>query len=245
LLVLAFVTAGTTSAVATVDGQAITLTTFRVWLSDAAVSAHASDSKVPAFVPDAPNYARCIAFERKATAKKGSKAASVATLRADCSAINVTLAGEVMQFLVSAQWFLDEGEREHVTVTAAQVQRALHSSFPKTAGLTQFLNTNGLNRSNLEFEARAALVAEKLSAEHSGPKPTISSAQISAYYKADRSEVGDATLAQATPTIREVLTAEAEAPTFDAWLSKVQGYFRPRTTCAQGYRIAYYCVGGS
>jgi len=245
LLVVAFLAAGSTSAVATVDGHAVTLSTYRDWLKTAAVSAHASDSAVPAFVPDAPSYSRCIAFERTAATKGGSKAPSVATLRSDCRELRVTLAEEVMQFLLSGQWYLDQGAREHVTVSAAEVQQALHSSFPKTTGLTQFLNSNGLSRSDLEFEARAALVAQKLSARHSGPTPTISSTQIASYYNANRSQIGNETLAQATPAIRQLLIAQAQAPTFDAWLSKVQSYFRPRTTCAQGYRIAYYCRRGS
>lgn len=245
LLVVAFAGAGSTPAVATVDGHAITLATYSDWLNAAAVSAHASDSGVPAFVPDAPGYSRCIGFERNASAKSGSKVPSVATLRADCSELRVTLAEGVMQFLLSGQWFLDQGAREHVTVTAAQVQRILHGSFPKTTGLTQFLDASGLSRSDLEFEARATLVAETLTDRHSGPTPTITSSQIASYYNANRSQIGNETLTQATPAIRQVLISTAQAPTVDAWLSDVQSYYKPRTTCARGYRIGYYCGEGS
>jgi len=242
LLVIAFVAAGSaTPAVATVDGQNITLPTFQDWLKAAAVSAHSSDSEVPAFVPDAPSYSRCVAFEQKALSKGSSKAPSVTTLRTDCGELRATLAEEVMQFLLGGEWFLDQGAREHLSVSAAQVQRAMHSSFPKATGLTEFLNDNGLSRSDLEYEARAALMAQQLSARHSGPTPTISASEISSYYNSNRSEMGNDTLEQATPAIRAALIEAAQAPTFDAWMSTVQKYFQPRTVCAAGYRIAYYC----
>jgi hypothetical protein len=243
LLVVALVVAGgSSSSVATVDGHPISLSSYRDWLRAAAVSAHAGDSAVPAFVPDAPAYARCISFERAATSKSGSTP-SAATLRSDCRVIRTTLAEEVMQFLLDNQWFLDQGAREGVTISAAQVQKALHTSFPKTTGLTQFLNSNGLSRSDLEYEARAALVAQRLTSRHSGPTPTITPAQITSYYNQHRSQIGTETLAQATPAIRLTLIAQAQAPALNAWMSKLQKYFQPRTECAVGYRIAYYCRG--
>lgn len=244
LLVVAFLVGGSSPAVATVDGHPISLSTYQDWLRAAAVSAHAGDSVVPAFVPDAPGYTRCISFERTVTRKSGSTAPSESALRSDCSLIRATLAEEVMQFLLDGQWFVDQGAREGLTVSDAQVQKALRTSFPKTTGLTRFLDSNGLSRSDLEFEARAALIAEKLTARHSGPTPTITSAQIASYYNKNRSQIGSETLAQATPAIRQTLIAQAQAPTFDAWMAKVQKYFQPRTACASGYRIAYYCQGG-
>ncbi|HWE32549.1 MAG TPA: hypothetical protein VG410_03640 [Solirubrobacteraceae bacterium] len=244
LLAIALLTTdGSSPAVATVDGQPISLSSYRDWLRAAAVSAHAGDSAVPAFVPDAPSYSRCIVFERAAAGKGGSTVPSESTLRSYCNQIRVTEAEEVMQFLLDGQWFVDQGAREGLGVSAAQVQKALHTSFPKTTGLSQFLNSNGLNRSDLEFEARAALLAEKLTARHSGPTPTISSAQIDSYYNKNRSQIGNETLAQATPAIRQTLISTAQAPAFDAWMSKLQKYFQPLTDCAAGYRIAYYCRG--
>jgi hypothetical protein len=246
LLVIAVLAAGSTQAVATVDGHAITLATYQDWLKAAAVSTNASNSAIPPFVPDAPGYPRCMSFERAVAAKSGVKTPpSVATLRTACSQIRVTLAEEVMQFMLSGQWFLDQAARENVTVSPQEVQRALHSSFPKTTGLTQFLSSNGLSRSDLEFEARAALLAGKLTDRHSGPTPTITSAQIASYYDANRSQIGNETLAQATPAIRQALISSAQAPTFNAWLSTVQRYYQPRTICARGYRIAFYCARGS
>jgi hypothetical protein len=244
-LVAAVLAAGSTQAVATVDGDAITLASYQDWLQAAAVSTNSSNSEFPPFVPDAPSYPRCVSFERAAATKSGGAAPSAAALRSACGQIRVTLAEEAMQFLLSGQWFLDQAAREHVTVSAQEVQRALHSSFPKTTGLTQFLNSNGLSRGDLEFEARTALLAGKLSARHSGPTPTISAAQIASYYQANRSQIGNQTLAQATPAIRQALIASAQAPTFNAWLATVQRYYQPRTICARGYRIAFYCRRGS
>ena len=246
LLAAAFVFGHSSSAaVATVDGRQISLADYQEWLQSAAASVHASDRDIPSFVPDAPGYARCVAYERKALTKKGSKAPTTSTLHTDCSAIRVVLAQEVMGFLLGAQWYLNEGQREGISVSAAQVQKALHTSFPKTTGLNTFLNSSKLSRSDLEFEVRAELVAQKLSARHSGPTPKITSAQIASYYDKNKSEMGKDTLAQATSAIRETLIQAAEAPTIDAWSTKVQKYLQPRTTCAPGYRIAYYCRGAA
>ncbi len=229
---------------ATVDGQGISLASYHDWLKAAAVSAHSGDKYLPAFVPDAPKYPRCIAYERTALGKTG-KSQSVATLRSFCSDLRVTLAEDVMEFLLSARWFLDEGSREGVSVSAAQVQKAMHSSIPKTAGLKEFLSTNGLTSDDLQYEARTALIAEKLSERHTGPTPTITSTEISDYYTKYHSEMDGESLAKATPAIREILVETAQAPTYDAWTSKIQKHFQPLTVCAPGYRIGYYCKGAA
>jgi hypothetical protein len=235
---------GTSPAVATVNGQAITLSSYRGWLTVAAVSAHAADSAVPPFAPDAPRYSRCVAFLDRAAAKSHAHAPTVASARGDCRQLRVALAEEVMRFLLSGRWFLDEGAREHVAVGAATLRGALHSSFPKTAGLTAFLSSNGMSRDELLFEARTSLVAQRLSVRHSGPIPSISAAQIAAYYAANRSAIGTATLQQATPAIRQALIAQAQAPKFAAWLTTVRRRLQPRTRCARGFRVAGYCARG-
>ena len=243
LLAACLVGHSSSAAVATVDGQRISLASYQEWMESAAASVHTSDSAIPSFVPDAPGYTRCIAFERTALTKKSSKAPTTSTLRTDCSDIRAVLAEEVMGFLLAAQWYLDEGQREGISVSADQVQKALHKSFPKTTGLNTFLNSSKLSRGDLEFEVRAELVAQKLSARHSGPTPKITSAQITSYYNKNRSEMGKDTLAQATSVIRQTLIEEAQAPTLDAWSAKVEKNLQPHTTCAPGYRIAYYCRG--
>jgi hypothetical protein len=120
------------------------------------------------------------------------------------------------------------------------VQSAVHSSLPKT-GLVSYLKGNGLSRADLTFEARVSLIAQKLSQQHAGPTPTITAAQIQQFYTANKSSIGNATLAQATPAIKQQLIAEAQAPAVEKYLSQVQKRFQPHTSCARGYRVAYYC----
>jgi hypothetical protein len=242
LLVVAFVTSGSSTAtVARVAGKPIGLTSYRHWVAVSAVSAHASDASLPPFVPDAPSYSRCIAFERAAEVKAHKSVPSEATLRTDCSSLRTSLAESAVELLVSGQWILDQGVREHVTPSAAQVRSALHSSFPKASGLVHFLSTSKLSRADLEFELRVALTGNQLSARHSGATPTVTAAQISAYYTANRSQIGNETLQQATPAIRQALIAQAQAPAVEAYLTGVQKYWLQRTTCARGYRITNYC----
>jgi hypothetical protein len=241
LLAVAFASSGSsTKTVAKIDGKPISLATYRHWMLASAQSAHASNSAVPPFVPDAPSYTRCIAYERGTQA---GKTATVAQLRSACKALHVSFAESVMELLISGQWILEQGGRENVSVTPAKIQSSLHASFPQSAGLAHFLGSNGLDRSDLEYEARVDLVAQGLNGRHAGAPPTVTAAQIAAYYSANRSQIGNESLAQATPAIRQALIAQAEAPKIASYLTSVQRYWQPRTTCVSGYRIAYYCAG--
>jgi hypothetical protein len=241
LLIVALATQGSsTKRVATVNGTAITLGDYQRWLNAAATSEHATSSSLPGFLPDAPNYTRCIAFLRSQATKSGANVTQ-STLRTDCEAYRLALAESVVQFLISSHWFLEEGVREHVNIAPAQIRSQMHGSFPTSSGLVHFLNTSGLSRSDLEFEARVYLVAQRLNQLHGGPVPTITDAQISSYYTKNKSSFGSTTLTQATPTIRQALIAQAQAPTLNRYLQKIQSYFQPRTSCAPGYRIVTYC----
>jgi len=240
-LVLAFATKSSskTQPVATVDGQEISLQTFDHWLKSSAIAAHSSSSSIPNFVPDAPGYVKCIQYIHQA-AVKAKKTVSDTTALSDCHQLREALAEEVMQLLISSYWILHEGQLEGVSVTQAQIDDAVHKSLPKT-GLVSYLKGNGLSREDLAFEAKVSLIAQKLSSRHAGATPTITAAQIQQFYNANKSSLGSETLAQATPAIKQELIAEAQAPAVEKYLTTVQQRFQPRTTCARGYRVAYYC----
>jgi hypothetical protein len=240
-LIVAIATSGSSSAqtVATVDGQPITIQTFNHWLKSSAIAAHSSSSSIPPFVPDAPAYVRCIRFINTAQAKAG-KHPSPTTLLSDCKQLRTALAEEVMQLLISSYWILHEGAQEGISVSQTQINNAVHSSLPKT-GLVNYLKGNGLSRADLSFEAKVSLIAQKLSQRHAGPTPTITQAQIEQFYNANKSSIGNETLAQATPAIKQELIVEAQAPTVEKYLAQVQKHFQPKTRCARGYRVAYYC----
>jgi hypothetical protein len=243
LLAIAFAASGSsTKEVAKVGGKSISLSTFQHWMVASAQSAHASNSSIPPFVPDAPSYARCIAYERGTQA---GKTASVAQLRSACQALHVSFAESVMELLISGQWILDQGAQENVTVSPAKIQSSLHASFPQSTGLAHFLNSNGLDRSDLEYEAQVDLMAQGLNGRHAGTPPTVTAAQIASYYNTNRSQMGGETLAQATPAIHQALIAQGEAPAIERYLTSVQRHWQPQTTCVSGYRIAYYCASHS
>ena len=240
-LVVALLVSGSSSAgsVVTVDGTKISAPTFNHWLKGSALSAHSQTATIPPFPPDAPRYTRCMAFVDAAQVKAG-KHPSNATLLTDCQQLRTALAEEVMQFLISSNWILHEGSSEGVTVSPSAVQAAVHSSLPKT-GLVQYLRGSGLSRADLTFEARVSLIAQKLSQAHAGATPTITAAQIQQFYTTYKSQLGNETLTQATPVIRQELIAQAQSPAVEKYLSTVQKHFQPLTRCARGYRIAYYC----
>ena len=240
-LVIAFATKSSSKAatVATVDGHPITIQTFDHWLKSSAIAAHSSSSQIPPFVPDAPAYVKCIQFIDAAQIKAGKHPSST-TLLSDCKQLRSALAEEVMQLLISSYWILHEGAQEGISVTASQVASAVHSSLPKT-GLVSYLKGNGLSRADLTFEAKVSLIAQRLSQRHAGATPTITATEIAQFYNANKSSIGSETLTQATPAIKQQLIAEAQAPAVEKYLAGVQKRFQPTTTCAAGYRVAYYC----
>jgi hypothetical protein len=166
LLVIALVAPiGSAASVAQVGGQAITFNEYRDWLGAAAVSAHSSDHSLPPFPPDAPSYGRCVAFEQRATAA-GKSRPSARTLRGACRLLLLEESESTVGTLISSQWIIDQGQREHVRVTAAAMQSAMHKSFAKSGTLARFLAQNGLTRVQLDRELRAELIAQRLSALH-------------------------------------------------------------------------------
>ncbi|WP_249009865.1 hypothetical protein [Conexibacter sp. DBS9H8] len=241
LLILAIVATGSSSvAIANVNGTPITLAAYRAWLSTEVASLHASDTAIPPFVPDPPSYARCIAYV-DGHRSSGAKALTHNQAKLTCSTLRAVLAEDVITMLVSSQWYLQQAAREHITISAAAVDKAVHGSFPKASALLHYLDTEKMTQAQLRYEARAGLAADKLAARHSGPTPTISAAQIAAYYSANRTSFPKESLTQATPVIRATLIQSAQAPALDKYLGTVQKYFLVRTTCAHGYRIAGYC----
>jgi hypothetical protein len=239
----------TTTEVAAIDGQPITLVTYDHWLAAAAHSAHTSNAAYPNFAPDAPSYSRCAAYVKTATTKSGTAAPSAATLLTDCRDIEASLASDVMQILVSGQWILQEGTRQRVTIPAAKIdtslQSAIKSTFSKGSGLTQFLQSSGEDRSDLRYQVQVSLTAQQLEAQHAGHVPTITAAQISAYFTAHPAAYKGKTLAQATAAIRTTLEQSAASAIVARYLAALHAYWSPRTTCATGYRIAYFCGSGT
>src|SRR3954464_13213729 len=133
------------NAVATVDGNAITKSTFTHWLT----GAPKSGGQPPPAIPKPPDFAACVAAKRKALPKpaKGQPKTTDAQLKTQCKQEYDSLRDQVLQLLISFQWIQGEAKDLGVKVTDAEVKKQFETqkkaSFPKEADYKKFLKTSG------------------------------------------------------------------------------------------------------
>ena len=176
--------------VATVAGNPISTQAFNHWLYvDAKGNASQSPGQ-PVIVPnDPPNFTKCINQARAAIPQL--KKTSVKTVKADCSMLFTSLSGQVMGFLIQAYWYQAEAHKQGLTLTNAQIQKALAAAkkgqFKTSAQYAAFLKQSGQTANDILYRVRVNQVFEKLIKQH---PTTVSSADVSAYYSAHKSQFG-------------------------------------------------------
>ncbi|HEY2202583.1 MAG TPA: hypothetical protein VGH56_11890, partial [Solirubrobacteraceae bacterium] len=108
-------------SVVAVDGKGVTKTAFNHWMSVAGASSATTPGSKPA-VPVPPNYTACIASA--AAAAKTAKAKTTPTqaqLKSQCEQQYKSYKDEVMSFLISSEWVLQEAKRLGVHLTDQEV----------------------------------------------------------------------------------------------------------------------------
>jgi hypothetical protein len=79
---------------------------------------------------------------------------------------------QAMQFLVSAQWLLQESERLGVTASDTEVRRAFEEdkreAFPREKDYREFLETSGRTEADLLFQVRLSVLTNKLQKKTEG-----------------------------------------------------------------------------
>ncbi len=178
------------NAVADVAGNPITTQAFNHWMYVAAKSQAAQSPGSPVIVPnDPPNFNNCVAEVRQqipSLAKTATK-----TLRSDCGQLFTSLSAQVMDFLIKAYWYQADAAKMHISVSDAEVQKALSTAksqqFPTAAGFQTFLTQTGQTLPDIVYRFRINAVVEKLVAKHHA---TVTQAQILAYYNSHASQFG-------------------------------------------------------
>ncbi len=175
------------NSVAKVGDSTITKKDFDRWLKNAASGQQQGGAGV---VPDPPDYTKCVAALKKQAGAGGGKQ-SAATLKKQCKTQYDQLKGEVMQFLVQAQWVQQEAEARDVKVSDAEVKQAFarekQKAFPKEADYKKFLATSGMNEDDILFRLKLDQLQTKLTKKVTAGKTKISDSEISAYYAKNKS----------------------------------------------------------
>jgi foldase protein PrsA len=190
------------NSVADVAGNPITTQAFNHWMYVAAKSQAAQSPGQPVIVPnDPPNFSQCVSNVRKQIPSLAKTPAK--QLKSDCSQLFTSLSSQVMDFLIKAYWYQADAVKQHVNVSAAQVQNAFNTArkaqFPTDAQFQSFLTSTGQTLQDILFRFRVNQIFTKLLAKHN---TTVSQSAIQAYYTQHQSQFG-------TPesrTMRVVLT---------------------------------------
>jgi foldase protein PrsA len=226
------------NAIATVDGNPITLQAYNHWMFIEAKGQSQGAAGVPTIVPnDPPNFTSCIAQVRQqipSFAKTPDK-----QVKSDCKQLFTSVNAMVLGYLIESYWYELEAHRLHIKVTQAQVMQAFvtakNQQFKTAAEFTAFLKQSGQTLNDILFRVRANKIFTILTDRHKVP---VTAATIAAYYHAHATQFG-------TPQTRNIriVRTNALAPALAArsallhgqsWNTVAKKYSVDTTTKANG-----------
>lgn len=180
------------NAVAKVEDQTISKSTFDHWMNIAAKSSQAQTqpgAKAPQTkIPVPPDFTACIADKKKSTPKpaKGQPQPKDSDFKAQCKQEYEGLRDQVMQLLIQNEWISGEAEQQDVKISDAEVKKAFadqkKQSFPKESDYKEFLKTSGFTEEDVLFRVRLEQLSNKIREKVTKGKDKVTDAQIKAYY---------------------------------------------------------------
>jgi foldase protein PrsA len=180
------------NAVASVDGKAITKAEYEDWAEITARTATPrGDASV--IIPDPPTFTRCIAeLQEQSRPRRGQPEPSTVTLRAQCRQQNEQLVQQTMSALIQNAWIEGEAEEQNVTISDAEVQRALEStkrqSFASERAYDRFIRQSGMSEEEVLDRVRTQALAAKLTRKIQDSAAPVTDAQIQSFYQRSRAQ---------------------------------------------------------
>src|SRR3712207_5315289 len=183
------------NAVAKVDDDNISRSTFNHWMQVAAISSQgAVPGSKPAEVkvPQPPDYAECVATKTKNAPKpaKGQPKPTPAQFKQQCKQEYEGLRDQVLQFLISAEWIQGEASDKSVKVSDAEVRKQFEQtkkqSFPKDKDYQKFLKDSGMSEEDILFRVRLDTLSNKLREKVTKGKDKVTDKQITDYYNKNK-----------------------------------------------------------
>ena len=174
------------NAVAKVGDTVVTRSDFNKWLGTAARGQSQGSAVV---VPDPPDFKNCVAQREKQKTPKGATKPSPSELKRQCQQEFNQLKGQVMQFLIQAQWVQQEAKAQGVTVSDAEVKRAFEdqkkTAFPGDKGdkrYRRFLQTSGMSEQDILFRVKLDELQNKLTQKVTENQGKVTDADVRTYY---------------------------------------------------------------
>jgi foldase protein PrsA len=184
------------NAVVQVGSEPITKTAFEHWMGIAAEATNSSPTPgAKPVIPVPPKYTACIQH-LKAThpTVKGQAASTEAQLKAQCEQQYKSTQQEVLGFLISSSWVLNEANSLGVKVSDKEIKKKFEQlktqEFPKPAEFEKFLASSGQTVSDLLLRVKLNALSQKIQQKVVKGKNQITEAQIQKYYKEHQSQFG-------------------------------------------------------
>src|ERR671915_405699 len=142
-------------SVAKVGDETITEEEFDKWLASVSQGAAAGGQ---AAAPDPPEFEKCVTAKWSQPQPQGAPKPTAAQLKKQCKDEYDQLKGDVMQFLIQAEWVKQEAEEQDVNVSEQEVRNRLEEekkrAFPGKDGekrYQDFLKTSGMSEDDILF----------------------------------------------------------------------------------------------
>ncbi len=175
------------NSVAKVGDTTITKEDFDRWLTNATSSQQQGGQ---AQAPDPPEFTKCVAGLKKQPQPQGAGKQSDTQLKKQCEQQYDQLKGEVMQFLIQAEWVQQEAEDRDVKVSDAEVKKSLEDqkkqAFPKEADYQKYLKDSGMSEDDILFRVKVDQLQTKLTQDVTKDKVKVTDADIEEYYEKNK-----------------------------------------------------------
>ena len=144
-------------------------------------------------MPVPPDYTACIANLKKHQTTTGP-AADEAALKSQCEQQYKSYKAEVMSFLISSEWVIQEANRLGVHLTDQEVQKELEKlrqrEFPKEAEFKKFLATSGETISDLLLRVKIDMLGSRIEKKVANGAKPVSASEVEHYYNLHQSQYG-------------------------------------------------------
>src|ERR671925_335710 len=131
-------------------------------------------------------FAKCVATRQSQPAPKGGEKPSAGQLKKQCKQEYDQLKGEVMQFLIQAQWVTQEADSRGVEVSDAEIKRSLadqkKQAFPNEKAYQKFLKNSGMTEQDILFRVKLDQLQQKLTQKVTEDEGKVSDADVRDYY---------------------------------------------------------------
>lgn len=185
-------------AVVQVNGNSITKATFDHWMKIASANTTATGGSSKPVVPEPPGYTKCIAHLEEIEPKpaKGQKKKTKSELKSECAEQYKALKTEVLGYLISAEWLINQAEEMKISVPDKAVEKKFNElkkqQFPKKKELEEVLARTGETASDVLLKIKLEeFLAPKIEAKVTKQaKKAPSKSEISKYYEEHKSTYG-------------------------------------------------------